>query len=137
MTAPYRPYHPAVHRERMPIFWWLHTLSYAKFISRELTSLAVAYASVLLLAEVAAVGRGPAAYARFLAFLAAPPVLALHVAVFLALLFHTVTWLGLAPQAMAMRLGGRRVPDRAVLAAHYLAWLAATGLAAWLLAGGG
>ncbi|MGH9464193.1 MAG: fumarate reductase subunit C [Thermoanaerobaculia bacterium] len=136
MKTAYHPYHPEPHRERLPIFWWLRKLSYAKFITRELTSLAVAYAAVLLLVEVAAVARGPAAYARFLALLATPPALALHGAVLLFLLFHTLTWLGLAPQAMVLRLGGRRVPDRVVLAAHYLAWLAASGLVAWWVLGG-
>ncbi len=136
MKAAYRPYHPEPHRERMPIFWWLRKLPYAKFITRELTSLAVAYAAVLLIVEVGAVARGPEAYARFQQFLAAPATVALHGAVLLFLLFHTLTWLGLAPQAMVVRLAGRRVPDRAILAAHYLAWLAASGLVVWVLRGG-
>ena len=76
MNPAYRPYHPKWHRDRMPIFWWLGQLSYVKFITRELTSLAVGYAAVLLLAEVWALGRGAAAHARFLRFLAAPPVVA-------------------------------------------------------------
>jgi fumarate reductase subunit C len=125
------------YSERMPIFWWLRKLSYARFITRELTSLAVAYAAVLLLVEVAAVARGPEAYAAFVAFLARPPVVGFHGVVLAALLFHTVTWLGLAPQAMVVKLGGRKVPDRAVLAAHYLAWLGASLLVAWSLVGGG
>ncbi len=136
MKAAYRPYQPEALRERMPIFWWLRKFAYAKFITRELTSLAVAYAAVLLVVEVGAVARGPVAYARFLAWLASPPVVMLHGAVLVGLLFHAVTWLGLAPQAMVVRLGGRRVPDRAVLAAHYFAWVAASGLVGWLLLGG-
>ncbi len=133
MKATYRPYHPEAHQERMPIFWWLAKLSYAKFITRELTSLAVAYAAVLLIVQVGAVARGPQTYARFQQFLASPAVVALHGAVLLFLLFHAVTWLGLAPQAMVVRLAGRRLPDRAILAAHYLAWIAACALVVWAL----
>lgn len=135
MNRNYRLYHPKWHRSRMPIFWWLKKLSYTKFITRELTSLAVGYAAVALLAQVWALSRGEEAYGRFVAFLQSPVVLVLHGLLLLALLFHTVTWLNLAPKALVLRLGGRRVPDQVVLAAHYLAWLLATGLVAWVLLG--
>jgi fumarate reductase subunit C len=136
MNLAYRPYHPKWHRERMPIFWWLGQLAYVKFITRELTSLAVGYGAVLLLAEVWALGRGAAAHARFLRLLAAPPVVAFHLLVCAALFFHTVTWLNLAPKALELRLGGRRLPDAAVVAGHYLAWLLASGVVVWWLRGG-
>lgn len=133
MNPAYRPYHPKWHRERMPIFWWLRRVAYTRFILRELTSVAVAYAAVLLLVQVRALARGPDAYARFAAWLRAPVVTALHVVLLLALLFHTVTWLHLAPRAMVIRLGGRRVPDALVLAGHYAAWIAVTGFVTWVL----
>jgi succinate dehydrogenase subunit C len=133
MNPAYRPHHPKWHRDRMPIFWWLGKLSYIKFITRELTSLAVGYAAVLLLAEIWALARGPAAYARFTGFLAAPPVVALHLLVGAALLFHTVTWLGLAPKALVIKLGGRRLPDWAVIAGHYVMLVVASAVVAWFL----
>lgn len=132
----YRRHRPEPYRRRMPIFWWLGRLSYTKFITRELTSLGVAYAAVLLVVEAAAVRRGEAAYAAFLAWLHAPWTVALHAFVLLVLLFHTVTWLNLAPKALVLRIGGRRVPDLAVVGAHYLAWGAVSALIFWLLLGG-
>ena len=132
----YEPYHPKWHRKRVPIFWWLERISYTKFITRELTSLAVGYAAVLLVVQVWVMSRGPEAYERFLAVLASPAVVAFHVLAFLFILFHSVTWLNLAPQALVVRLGGRRVPDRVVLAGHYVAWLVATAVVvAYLLRG--
>ncbi|HVS03773.1 MAG TPA: fumarate reductase subunit C [Thermoanaerobaculia bacterium] len=119
----------------MPIFWWLGRLSYTKFITRELTSLGVAYAAILLVVEAAAVRRGPAAYAAFVEWLQAPWVIALHGFVLLVLLFHTVTWLDLAPKALVLRVGGRRLPDLAITVAHYLAWAAISALVFWLLVG--
>jgi len=136
MNPAYRPHHPKWHRERMPIFWWLGRISYTKFITRELTSLAVGYAALLLLVEIGALARGEAAHARFLRFLAAPPVVAFHLLVCAALVFHSVTWLNLAPKALVLRLGGRRLPDWAVVSAHYLAWLAASAVVVWFLRGG-
>ena len=129
----YEPYHPKWHRKRVPIFWWLERLSYTKFITRELTSLAVGYAAVLLVVQVWVMSRGPEAYERFLAVLASPAVVAFHAVVFLFILFHSVTWLNLAPQALVVRLGGRRVPARVVLAGHYVAWLVATAVVAGYL----
>ena len=135
INADYRLHHPRWHRQRMPIFWWLAERAYVKFIARELTSLAVGCAALLLLAEVWAVGRGEAAHARFLTWLASPAVLAWHVFILASLLFHTVTWLNLAPKAITMRAGGRRVPDAAIVLGHYLLWLAASAAVAWWLLG--
>jgi fumarate reductase subunit C len=44
--------------------------------------------------------------------------------------------LNLAPKALVLKLLGRRIPDRAVLGAHYLMWLIATVVLVWYLIGG-
>jgi fumarate reductase subunit C len=129
----YKLYHPKWHRMRMPIFWWLGKLSYTKFIVRELTSLAVGYAAVILLIQIWILSRGKDAYARFLEWLHSPFALIVHTLVLLILLFHTITWLNLAPKALVVQVGGRRLSDQAVLVAHYLGWLAASGLVVWYL----
>jgi succinate dehydrogenase subunit C len=131
----YKLYHPRWYRARMPIFWWLEKLSYTQFITRELTSLAVGYSAVLLVVFVWMLSRGEQAYARFVGFLQSTPALILHTLIFIAVLFHTVTWLKLAPKAMVIRLKHRQVPDRAVLAAHYLGFLAASWLVFWFFLG--
>ena len=135
MNPDYKLYHPKWHRTRMPIFWWLRRLSYTVFIGRELTSVFVGYSAVLLLFQARAIGQGEAAYDRFLSWLQLPAVVALHVIVLLIVLLHTVSWLSLAPQALVLRLRGRRVPDAVVLAAHYASWLVASALVAWVLLG--
>ncbi|HEX9637553.1 MAG TPA: fumarate reductase subunit C [Acidobacteriota bacterium] len=131
----YRLYHPKWYRRRMPIFWWLGKFSYTKFITREMTSMAVAYGGLLLLAQIWMLGRGEQAYQSFLSWLRLPAVLAFHLALLAAVLLHTITWLNLAPQALVVRLGGRRIPDGVILAGHYLAWLVASAAVAWLLLG--
>jgi fumarate reductase subunit C len=136
MSRPkYLPYRPAPYQRRMPIFWWLGKGAYTKFIVRELTSLGVAYTALLLLALAWSLGRGAESYQALLNWLARPWVLALNILAFLALLFHTVTWLNLAPKALVLKVGGRRLSDRAVIAAHYLAWIAASALVVWGLGG--
>jgi len=130
-------FHPKWHRERMPIFWWLRKWNYTKFITRELTSFAVGYAALFFLAQIACAARGEESWSRLQAWLRTPAVLAFHGIALLFLLIHSVTWLNLAPRALSMRLGGRRVPSGAVLAGHYAAWLLASAAVAWVLVGTG
>ena len=135
MNDRYRLYHPKWHRRRIPIFWWLEKLCYTKFITRELTSLFVAYSALVLLVQTWAAGRGAEAYDRFLEWLARPAVVVLHALVLAAVLMHTITWLNLTPKALVLRLGGRRVPDAMVLLGHYAAWLGASAAIVWLVLG--
>ena len=131
----YELYHPKQYRKRYPIFWWLEKLAYGKFITRELTSVAVGYVAMLLMLEVWVLSEGQGAYERFGNLLQSPPVLFFHGVVLLFLLFHSVTWFNLAPKALVLHLGRRRVPDAAVLAGHYAAWLVATAVLVWYLVG--
>ena len=123
LNAGYKRHHPKWHRERVPIFWWLRSASYVKFMFRELTSLFVAYAAGLLLVQAWALGQGAAAHAHLLNWLSHPAVVTWHVILLATLLFHTVTWLNLTPQALVLRLGRWRVPKTVVWAGHYAVWL--------------
>lgn len=137
MNQGYTPYHPRWHRRRMPIFWWLRKAAYVRFITRELTSLLVAYVAVLLVIQTWFLASGPEAYGAFRAWLLHPWVLGLHTFVVLGLLYHTVTWLNLAPKALVLRLGKRRVPDGLVILGHYAGWIGASALVVWVLTLGG
>src|ERR671921_611014 len=53
----------------------------------------------------------------------------------LLLLLRAVTFANLTPRAMVVRLRGRTVPSRAVLAGVYLGWLVVTAFLAWLVVG--
>ena len=132
-VAPSRPYHPKWYRRRVSVWWWLENRSYATFVLRELTSVFVAFFALVLLAGVRAVASGPKGYARFLARLETRPFLVLHVVALAFVLFHSITWFGLAPKAMVVRLGGKRVPDAAIAGANYAAWAVLSAGVAWLL----
>jgi len=132
----HRRFHPRWFRKRTPIFWWLEKGSSVHFIVRELTSLGVAYSAVLLVVTVAAVRSGEAAYGRLSGWLASPWAIGWHALLLATLLYHSFTWLHLAPKAMLVKLGGKKVPGSAILAGHYAAWIAGSALVVWLLAGG-
>ena len=51
-------------------------------------------------------------------------------------LFHAVTWFHLAPQAMVVRVGGKRVPGALIAASNYAAWLGVSAFVTWIVLGG-
>jgi fumarate reductase subunit C len=51
----------------------------------------------------------------------------------LFVLLHVVTWFGLAPRAMVVKVRGTRLPPRQVVAAHYLAWVVLSAIVAWVV----
>jgi len=126
------PYHPRWYRRRVSVWWWLESRPYTLFVTRELTSLAVAYFAILFLWKLDALSAGPESYARFLEWMRNPALAAVNGLAFLMVLFHAVTWFNLAPRALAVRLSGKRVPDWAIRAANYGAWAVATALIVWL-----
>jgi len=133
---PYRSFHPRWHRPRMSTWWWLKRGSHVAFILRELSSIFVAWFVVFLLLLVAAVSRGEAAYWEFLIWAGRPGVLTVNIVSLLFTVFHTITFFNVTPQALAVRLGGKRVPGPLVTASHYAAWVVLSALVAWLVLGG-
>ena len=131
----YTDYHPQWLRPHMSTYWWLQRGSYLKFILRELSSIFVAWFVVVLLLLVRAVSRGEPAYREFLEWTASPAVLLLNVVSFFFVVFHAVTWFNLAPQAMVVHLGRTRVPGSLIALSNYLAWVAVSALAIWMLVG--
>ena len=132
----YTEYHPRWYRPRMSTYWWLKRPSYLAFILRELSSIFIAWFVVYLLLLVRAVSRGDSRYQQFLAWSGRPVVLLLNLVSLGFAVFHAITWFNLAPQAMALRVRGKRVPGPWITASNYLAWAVSSALVVWLLLGG-
>ena len=131
----YTEYHPRWIRTRMSTYWWLQRWSYLWFILRELSSLFVGWFAVYLLLLVRAVSLGESRYRDFMEWSAGPPVLALNLVSLLFIVYHAITWFNLAPKAMVLHVGGRRVPDVLITGSNYLAWVLASALVVWVLLG--
>ena len=123
------------YKPRVSRLWWLRRRSYLVFVIRELTSVFVAWFVVFLLLLVRAVSQGEREYQRFLDLSATPWMLALNVVALFFVVFHTVTWFTLAPQAIVVRLRGRRVPGRLIVGLHFLAWALLSAFMAWVILG--
>jgi fumarate reductase subunit C len=122
------------YRRPISTWWWLRKRSYFLFVMRELSSLFVAWLVLFLLLFVEAVFEGEDAYRDFLDRASSGPLLVVNVIAFAFLLLHTVTWFGVTPQAIDLRLRGRKVPTAAVLGAQYVALAVVSGFVFWLVA---
>jgi fumarate reductase subunit C len=132
----YTDYHHRWLRRPVSTYWWLEKPAYLAFILREGSCMFVAWTVIYLLSLVRAVGEGEASYTQFLAWSATPRILTLNIVTFAFVTYHAATFFQAAPRAMVVRVGRRRIPSRLVLLGHYGAWLVASVIIGWLLAGG-
>jgi fumarate reductase subunit C len=123
----------STYQRPLALFWWLERRSYLLFVLRELSSVFVAWFVVYLLLLVKAVSDGAASYQDFLDRSGQWWMVAINVIAMLFILLHAITWFGLAPRAMVVKVRGRRLPPAQVVAAHYLAWLLLSAIVAWLV----
>jgi fumarate reductase subunit C len=129
----YTEFHPRWYRTRVSTFWWLGRWPYLKFILRELSSIFVAYFVALTLFQISALVRGPQAYARWEQALRSPLLILLNFIAFAFVMFHAITWFNLAPKAMPLRVGGKKLPDTLIAAPNYVLWLLVSGIIAWFV----
>jgi fumarate reductase subunit C len=120
----------------MSTYWWLQRGAYLVFILRELSSVFIAWFVVYFLLLIHAVSQGSDSYKQFLTWASSPVVVLVNLVSLFFVVFHAVTWFRLAPQAMVVRLQGKRVPGTWIAGANYLAWALVSVLVAWLLLGG-
>ena len=103
--------------------WWLGQPRFMAYMLRELTCLFLGAYSIVILIGLLRLSQGRGPYEAFLEALQSPLAIAFHLLAFAFTIFHTVTWFGLTPKAMPLRIGQNPVPRRLIIMAHYLAWL--------------
>jgi fumarate reductase subunit C len=131
----YTQFHPRWYRRPISTWWWLRKRTYLAFILRELSSVFVAWFVIFMLLLVRAIGQGDAEYQRFLDRVDHPLVVLLNLVALAFVTFHMVTWFDLTPQAMVVRVGGRRIRPSWIMASQYAAWLIVSAFVLWLLVG--
>ena len=125
-----RPYIRKVDRS-----WWLAHPRYVAYMAREITSLFIGLYCAVIVAGLARLAQGPAAWEGFLAAVSSGPGIVFQLVCLGFAAYHSVTWFALTPKAMPLMLGGERVPGNAIVGAHYAVWAAVS--AAVLIAAGG
>jgi len=133
MATRYTEFHPRWYRPQVSVYWWLGQRQYLKFILRELSSVFVAIFVMTTLLQLYALKGGPQAYAEFESSLQSPLVITMNAIGFVFIVFHAITWFNLAPSAMPVRLGGKRVPEFLVAAPSYVMWIVVSAFISWLV----
>jgi succinate dehydrogenase subunit C len=113
--------------------WYLRSRAYVVFMLRELTSVFNALYMVFLLILLYSLSQGPEACAAFLAFLGAPGMIVLHLVALGFSVLHTVTWFNATGKAIVIRRGEERLPDAALVAPNYAAWVLVSTFVLWIV----
>lgn len=129
----YTEFRPRWYKAPVSTWWWMGRWSYLKFILREISSVFVAWFVAELLLGLTALSSSRRDYADFQEFLRNSIVVATNVVSLFFVTFHALTWFNLAPKAMAVRFGGKRVPDLWIAGPNYIAWAVISGIVAWVL----
>jgi fumarate reductase subunit C len=132
-TPIYTEFHPRWYRPQISTYWWLGKWAYVKFILRELTSVAVAWTVGLILLQILTLVRGGDSYDVFEMLMSQPWMIAINIVAFAFLILHSITWFNLAPKAMAVRVGGKRLPAIAISGPQYLAWIVVSALVFYIV----
>jgi fumarate reductase subunit C len=98
--------------------WWHRNAFYRAYIVREMTCIAVIAYALELLVGLFRLRQGPEAFAGWQASLAHPWSIALNCVALALITYHAWTWFKVMPKTLPfVRVAGRRLPDRAIIAA--------------------
>jgi fumarate reductase subunit C len=114
--------------------WYMRNGRYRKYMLREVTCLLVGFYGLLAVFALAVLARGSEdAWNAFLASQQNGFWISFHAAALIYfLVYMTFDWFKLAPKAMPVQLGEQKLPDLAIVVAHYVAWAVVTGIVFWL-----
>jgi fumarate reductase subunit C len=113
--------------------WYMRNGRYKVYVLRELTSFLVAFYTFLTICGIAALADSPERWAGFLAWQQSTPMAVFHAfALLYFLFFQTFPWFKLAPKAMPIQVGEKKLPDNFIIVGHYVAWVVVTAFIFWL-----
>ena len=113
--------------------WYMRNGRYKRYMLREVTCLLVGFYSFLMIWAVAALAAGPDQWKGFLESQQNVLMVIVHaVSLIYFLIYMTFDWFKLAPKAMPVQLGEKRLPDSAIVIGHYAAWVVVSLFVFWL-----
>jgi len=113
--------------------WYMRNGRYKVYVLRELTSFLVAVYSVLTILALAALADSPEHWNAWIASQQTTGMVIFHaLALLYFLFFQTFPWFKLAPKAMPVQLGEKKLPDSAIVIGHYVVWVVITLFIFWL-----
>jgi fumarate reductase subunit C len=113
--------------------WYMRQGRYKVYMLREVTCLLVGFYTFLTIYGMAALATGPGQWDQFLASQQNMAMIVFHAIALLYFLFYqTFAWFKLAPKAMPVQLGEKKLPGSVIVAGHYAAWVVLSAFIFWL-----
>ena len=113
--------------------WYMRNGRYKVYVLRELTSFLVMFYSFLTIIALSALADSAERWNAFLVSQQSTAMVVFHgVALLYFLFFQTFPWFKLAPKAMPVQMGEKKLPDSYIIIGHYVAWLAVSVFILWL-----
>ena len=103
------------------------------FIIRELTSVFVAAYAIILIVKLNALKQGAEVWEALLVSLSGPFSVTLHIVIFIFVLFHSITWFKLAPTAMVVKIGKKKIPGSIIITVNFMMWILLSAGIVWIL----
>ncbi|MCH7823141.1 MAG: fumarate reductase subunit C [Proteobacteria bacterium] len=119
-----RPYIRPVRRYS----WWLSQPRYVRYMAREVSAIFIGAYIIMLIVGLLRLSQGPAAYGSFLSAILSSAGVAFSFITFVFAVYHSVTWFGVTPKALPLRMGGKAVPPAIIIGTHWFVWAIATRL---------
>jgi fumarate reductase subunit C len=114
--------------------WYMRNGRYKVYMLREMTSLLVGFYTFMTIFALAALSsNSPEVWNSFLASQQGTGITIFHVFALLYFLFYqTFPWFKLAPKAMPVQIGEKKLPDSYIVIGHYVAWALLSAFIFWL-----
>jgi fumarate reductase subunit C len=113
--------------------WYMRNGRYKRYMLREVTCLLVGLYSFLAIWGLAALAAGADHWGAFLKTQQSPGLAVFHAVILVYfLVYMTFDWFKLAPKAMAVQMGEKKLPDQYIVIAHYAAWAIVSLFVFWL-----
>ena len=107
---------------------------YKVYVMRELSSFLVAFYTFYTICALAILAMGSAEkWDSFLASQQCTSMVIFHaLALLYFLFFQTFPWFKLAPKAMPVQVGEKKLPDAYIIVGHYVVWIVVSAVIFWL-----
>lgn len=111
--------------------WWSKHPFYRFYMVREATVLPLILFTLFLLCGLASLVKGPHAWIEWQHFMQNPLVIAINIVALAGSLFHAATFFSMMPQVMPIRVKGKLLSPKVIIAAQ---WGAVTVISLFVLA---
>jgi len=113
--------------------WYMRNGRFKIYVLREITCLLVGFYSFLTIFGLAALAGGAESWASFLASQRGTGMAVFHtIALIYFLVYQTFGWFALAPKAMPLMIGEKKVAASNIVVGHYAVWAVLSLFVFWI-----